>query len=236
MVGKPVSKPNYQAQIAVSLQAVRTLRAHCAQDPAFALHLSRLKRFQAQRLKTSYADLRAQPRYCAAVDFFTEDLYGERDFSGRDEDLQRIVPTVARLFPPDAVATLAAALRLHALAETLDAQMCEHQPEPWSPRSYALAWRSTGQPALRFEQLDLVQQVGTSLDSLVKLPMIGLSLKAMRGPAMLAGLTELHDFLSRGHSAFKALKGAEPFLLEIDKRERELMQQLFDTKPTDARL
>jgi hypothetical protein len=227
---------DYQSQIAHSLHTVRAIRNRCAQEPAFALHLSRLKRFQTHRLKASYEDLKAEPRHSAAVDFFTEDLYGDRDFSGRDADLQRIVPTVAKVFPADALATLDAALRLHALAETLDAQMCEHNAAAWHETAYREAWRKTGQPELRNEQLRLVQQIGAALDKLVKLPMIGISLKAMRGPAAVAGLSELHDFLSRGYAAFSKLNGAGQFLSLIDSRERALMQQLFDESTPDSKL
>jgi hypothetical protein len=222
-----MDKTHYQHSIHESLQAVAEQRQHCARDPAFALHLSRLKRYQAARLQVTYADLHVQERYRAAVDFFTQDLYGDRDFSERDADLVRIVPAVARLFPLEAVATLDAALRLHAISENLDTRMCEHNAKPWREDSYQSAWCATGHASLRQEQLALVIQVGHSLDKLVKLPMIGMSLRAMSGPAHVAGLSELHGFLSRGYAAFKALKGAAEFLNTIELRESVLMQSLF---------
>jgi hypothetical protein len=222
-----MDKTAYQARISQSLQTVERQRQHSARNPAFALHLARLKRFQAERLRSTYADLHAQPRYRAAVEFFTQDLYGERDFSQRDADLQRIVPAVAKLFALEAVAMLDAALRLHALAEELDAAMCEHNTGPWREESYRIAWQATGREAERFVQLTLIHQVGEALDKLVKLPMIGLSLKAMSGPAAVAGLGELHGFLSRGFEAFKALHGAKDFLDCIETRETALMRELF---------
>ncbi len=223
-----MDKTLYQQSIHESLRAVAEQRQRCTREPAFALHLSRLKRYQAARLQATYADLHAQEPYRAAVDFFTQDLYGDRDFSERDADLERIVPAVARLFPLEAVATLDAALRLHAISESLDARMCERNPNPWREDSYHLAWRATGQRPVREEQLRLVMHVGHSLDKLVRLPMIGLTLRAMTAPASVAGLSELHGFLSRGFAAFKALKGAAVFLECIESRERRLMQTLFD--------
>lgn len=223
-----MDKTAYQIRITQSLQTVEQQRRHSARDPAFALNLARLKRFQAERLRGTYADLHGQMRYRAAVEFFTQDLYGERDFSQRDADLQRIVPAVAKLFPLEALATLDAALRLHALAEELDATMCEHNTGPWRDDSYRAAWQATGREAERFMQLELIRHVGQALDKLVKLPMIGLSLKGMAAPAALAGLTELHGFLSRGFAAFKALNGAKDFLDCIETRETALMRELFE--------
>ncbi len=222
-----MDKAAHQARIAQSLQTVQQQRQHSAREPAFALQLAQLKRFQAERLRSTYADLHAQTRYRAAVDFFTRDLYGERDFSQRDADLQRIVPAVAKIFPLEAVATLDAALHLHALAEELDAAMCAHNAAPWNDENYRAAWQATGREAERFVQLDLIRQVGEALDRLVKLPMIGFSLKAMSGPAAVAGLTELHGFLSRGFAAFKALRGAKDFLACIEQREAALMRDLL---------
>lgn len=227
MVTQVQKKSAHQASIQASLGTVAEIRARVAQSPALALHLSRLKRYQANRLHTTYVDLHAQPRYQAAVEFFTDDLYGDEDFSARDADLHRIVPAVSRLFPVEAVATLDAALRLHALAESLDFQMCGHNPaQPWREDSYRAAWKATSDSAPRFEQLQFVLEIGQDLDKLVHLPMIGVTLSAMKGPAAVAGLSELHGFLQRGYRAFKRLKGAGEFLLMIKARETTLIESL----------
>lgn len=227
MTAQTQDKLVHQASISASLETVSALRTQIAQSPALALHLSRLKRYQADRLHRSYADLHAQDRYQAAVEFFTDDLYGDEDFSARDADLHRIVPAVARLFPTEAVATLDAALQLHALTETLDMTMCEHNAAlPWKDDTYRAAWQATSDTAPRLKQLSLVLQVGQALDKLVHIPLIGVTLSAMKGPAAVAGLSELHAFLSRGFKAFKALKGANEFLGAIEQRERALIESM----------
>ena len=40
-----------------------------------------------RRLRTTYVDLAADPRYTAAVQFFQNDLYSGADYSRRDADL-----------------------------------------------------------------------------------------------------------------------------------------------------
>ena len=66
-------------------------------------------------------------------------------------------------------------------------------------------------------------RIGQSLDHLTRLPMLAASLKLMKKPAELAGLSELHGFLQRGFTAFVHMKGAEEFLQRIVQEERALM-------------
>jgi hypothetical protein len=50
----------------------------------------------------------------------------------------------------------------------------------------------------------------------------------MRQPARLAGLSALQDFLERGVRAFRTLGGAKEFLATIDRRERAILDAIFD--------
>src|SRR5258705_12707633 len=52
----------------------------------------RLRAWQNERFARTYADLAAQPRYKAAVHFFLTELYGDKDMSARDADLERVLP------------------------------------------------------------------------------------------------------------------------------------------------
>jgi hypothetical protein len=222
-------KPTLQNRITQHLASVAQGRVALLRDQPKHASVLALKRYQSARLRATYADLRAQARFRAGVDFFTQDLYSDRDFTQRDADLLRIVPSIAKLFPLEALAAVEAALHLHALAEQLDAQMCENAAwtTEWTPENYAIAWRAVGQAELRELQLELVQLTGERLDKLVRVPLIGVSLRAMSAPAALAGLTELHGFLLRGFDAFKALGGARDFLQCVRSREQALMRELF---------
>ena len=52
-------------------------------------------------------------------------------------------------------------------------------------------------------------------------------LKAMAGPARLAGLSQMHDFLARGFDAFRSIGGASEFLERIERRERAILEALY---------
>ena len=52
-------------------------------------------------------------------------------------------------------------------------------------------------------------------------------LTAMGPVANAAGLSAIHRFLVSGFGAFRAMKGAERFLMLLSQRETDLMHRLF---------
>lgn len=191
-----------------------------------------LKAWQAGRLAATYADLMADARYHAAAQFFLEELYGTHDFTRRDAELARVLPTLVATLPARALATLVEAVRMDALSESLDADVVAQlrragRTATLDASAYAEAYRAAGRAADRALQIELVERIGHTLDRLTHLPLLGASLKLMRRPAELAGLGQLHRFLQEGYTAFRAMHGAEHFLATIVARETALMQQIF---------
>ena len=193
--------------------------------------LKELKRWQSARLEETYADLAAEPRYREATSFFLEDLYGPKDFSERDQEMLRIVPVMRRLLPASAVETAALAIELEALSEDLDHRLAAALPEgPIDAESYGEAYRASCTPAERERQIELIVAVGTRLDALVRKPFVFSTLKLMRRPSRLAGLSDLQDFLERGFESFREMGGAGIFLETVRKRETGILRSLFSGK------
>lgn len=190
--------------------------------------LAELKAWQSQRLAGTYADLAAQPRYRAATSFFLDDLYGAKDFSARDQEMLRILPTMARILPASAVETAALAIELEALSEHLDQRAAAALAGgAITDASYAAAYRAGSTPEERQRQVDLIDAVGRRLDALVRKPLVAGTLRLMRKPAHLAGLGDLQDFMERGFEAFRAMEGADDFLTRLKEREEVVMHRLF---------
>jgi hypothetical protein len=194
--------------------------------------LAELKRWQSRRLAESYADVASQPRLRAATQFFLDDLYGPKDFSGRDQAMLRIVPVMSRILPASAVETAAFAIELEALSEDLDRRLALALPAgPISDESYSRAYRDSGTRAERERQVALIGEVGVRLDALVKRPLVFRTLKLMRRPARMAGLQDLQDFLERGFDAFRTMQGADEFLALVRERETAILKRLFSGSP-----
>ena len=210
---------------------VASLRAGIANDRRLRGWSMALKQWQAGRLAATHADLLGEPRYRSAARFFLDDLYGAKHFAQRDIELAHVIPTLARRLPDGALATLADAVELDALSERLDEAMAgslrRDDAAGIDEAAYAEAYRGSASRAEREHQLDLVLAIGRSLDRLVRGPLLGTLLAAMAGPARLAGVPTMHDFLVRGFRAFKEIGGASEFLCRIDARERAILRELY---------
>ena len=224
-------------KIQTALQSVLALRQLQAKDAELTQALRKVKLFQARRFKATYADLLRDPRYQSAARFFLEELYGDRDYAGRDQQFARIASTVGRLFPENVVNTAVALAEVHALTEALDDLMARawmaRQPadsDATETACYVACWRQLANPAARALQLEAVLQLGHAIDRLTRTPGLRTLLRMMRGPASAANLQALQQFLESGFDAFAAMRGAEYFLDSVSGRETDWMELLFNAE------
>ena len=220
------------------LYAAKLLRRLANDAPDAARKRLLLREWQAARLSRSYPDLLASERFGKAAHFFLTDLYGPKDFSSRDEEVERIMPLMLSILPLSALQTLSLAIEVDALTEALDAAMVVELEkvgcfdtskgiDAISEKAYADAYRKLGRRFDRERQIDLIQSTGEALDRLAKKPLLTALLKLMRGPAHLAGLGDLHEFLESGFDAFRHMGDAHEFLDIIETRERRVLENLF---------
>ena len=221
--------------IRTCLAQVALLRQHLAAQPALEIAVSDIKRFQALRFASTYADLLAGGPYQAATRFFLDELYGETNYAERDEQFSRIAGAIQRLLPRQAAQTAVSLAQLHALSEQLDHAMGNawlSGRENDQTLRYVHCWRAVGSAASRRTQLQMVLEIGAELIRLTRTPGLRIMLKIMRGPAHAAGLGALQHFLEAGFDTFANLEkkklGAQQFLRLIQERETRLIEQLFE--------
>ncbi len=214
------------------------LRCHDpACEPRNALPwLPALQRWQAARLRDSFADFLASPRERLAAEFFLTDLYGDFDVDERDREIERVLPVMRRVLPEKLLFAVADTIELAVLSHAFDLRMAEALSKRVAPDAidlpnYAAAYREIGLPRLRRHQIRLIESIGTILDRAVSTPFIGTLLRMSRGPARAAGLQDLQHFLERGFAAFKRLGGAQRFVDEISRRELVVSERLFSGHP-----
>jgi hypothetical protein len=223
--------PDVQAALVRELRRTLALNEDLAANPILAGALDRLRKWQAARLRNTYADLAAEPRYAQAIAFFQNDLYGGGDFSRRDADLLRVVPAMVRVLPVGAVACVAQAVELNALSHELDRLVLERLPRAdsgFTVADYCRAYRRAGEFSARRRQIELIGAVGRALDQYVHKRMVRSALVLMRKPAHMAGLGTLQDFMERGFAAFRAMHGAGVFLALVHERETALHRLLLN--------
>ncbi len=230
-----VFRETAQAALIREMQRVQRLHAERAGNPILSGALTRLSGWQSQRLRMTYADLAAQPRYAAAVEFFLRDLYGPVDFSQRDADLARVVPMMVRMLPASVLVTTTAAVELNGLSQELDRALLARLPRADGQLTvidYCKAYRRIGNFPLRRRQIDLIREIGSALDRQVRRTLLRAALLLMRQPARLAGMAALQDFLERGFEAFRRMGGAAHFLETIHGREMAICDAIIDGAST----
>ena len=105
------------------LAEARDLRLAAAADPVRGQRRDRLRAWQAARLAKTHADLLASPQFNIAATFFLSDLYGPKDFSERDTEMEKVLPIMTTMLPVSGLRTLLLAVEVDALSERFDAEM-----------------------------------------------------------------------------------------------------------------
>jgi len=229
------ASPATQKKLIDALGRVIAMRARLQRDADLKGRWLAVKRWQSDRLARTYADLLASTRYRESCEFFLEELYGARDFEQRDQEIQRVVPKLARMLPARAIETLLLAVELDELAESLDEGVARRMRLPLTAAGYADAYVEVGGKAERERQIKLVSEIGRALDRLARIPMLAPMLGMMKGPAEAWGYSHLHHFLYRGFHAFAAMGGADEFLETIRRRELTINARLYAREPDPFR-
>lgn len=236
----PDTSPNHDkdyfaTQIRRNLAQVKALRHSAKSTPADAADRQRIRIWQSDRWSRTFADFLADPRYAPAGQFFFTHLYGPKDFDEHAPAVDRVMPTMIAVLPASGLETAAMAVELDMVAETLDAAMVRTLRKIGSPAAiddavYAEAYRRCGLRPLRRRQIELTVELGESLNTLTRKPFVATALTLMRGPARLAGLYGLHEFLESGFTSFRHANGVGHFLETFETRETRIMERLFAGK------
>ena len=215
-------------QLDALLARKRLLGAQAGANAATAARLRELRTWQAARLAGTYADLRREPRYAPAVEFFLSDLYGPQDFTDRDRDLTRAWRYLKRALPATALDVLGRAIEIEVLTGELDqAMVAALGPGAVDAATFAAAYRAVGRRAARARQIELVAAIAADLDRIVRHAWIALALRVAHAPAHAAGFGALQDFLERGFAAFRRMRGAARFVQAIRERETRVMHAIY---------
>lgn len=211
-------------------------RQHRARHP-LAGSLPVLERWQARRLKLTHQDLYQHPDYHSGLEFLLTDLYSPAGMTRRDDNIDRIFPRLIQWLPDHLLDTLAGLIDLNHQTQRLDLSLLQAmaslhiEPQHLSTADYCRAYRKQGEQANRQRQIALVGEVGQSLDRYVRSRSLGWLLSISRGPAELAGLTDLHGFLHRGYRSFQSMAGVDTLIQCVTRREQVISDRIMAGHP-----
>ncbi|WP_250655256.1 FFLEELY motif protein [Alkalimarinus coralli] len=210
-------------------------------DTSLEAEMEKLSHWQAERLKFTHQDLYQNPRYHEGLEFLLKDLYAPKEFTQRDDDLERIFPVAVKLLPDNLIYTVGLLVELNLLTQQLDHKLADVlfnqlNVNEITEESYCEAYRLCNNKSLRVHQTQLIANIGNDLDVYVRSRLVRLTLKMTRSPAEMAGLGNLHSFLRRGFSAFHQMGGVDELLELIISRESAILDDIYNDKPSPLSL
>lgn len=210
-------------------------------DTSLEAEMETLSHWQAERLKATHQDLYQNPRYHEGLEFLLKDLYAPKEFTQRDDDLERIFPVAVKLLPDNLIYTVGLLVELNLLTQQLDHKLADVlfnqlNVNEITEESYCEAYRLCNNKSLRVHQTQLIANIGNDLDVYVRSRLVRLTLKMTRSPAEMAGLGNLHSFLRRGFSAFHQMGGVDELLELIISRESAILDDIYNDKPSPLNL
>ncbi|NJN47050.1 MAG: hypothetical protein HC808_11835 [Candidatus Competibacteraceae bacterium] len=160
-----------------------------------------LRNWQTARLRQTHADLLQNSRYRPAVEFFLHELYGDRDFSRRDHDIERAYPIIVRTMPAGALHSVVMAIELNVLSHELDADLLRVLIDEFAVKDqlneevYVRAYRHCDNYAQRLRQIELIGILGRDLELIVVKPLIYTALRLAKGRPIWRGSDSYSNLL-----------------------------------------
>ncbi|MCO6451626.1 MAG: hypothetical protein J5I90_12640 [Caldilineales bacterium] len=230
--------PQDAARLLAQLRRREEMSHRHVAGSGLAPEMALLRTWQSQRLTTTHADLLQSERYGPACRFFLDDIYAPRDFSQRNHDAERIHDFMMRFLPASTLRTLTLAIELNNFTDDLDEQLLVAMidqlglTDAITAEMYAEGYRICDNYEERAAQIRMVTEIGHGLQRLVRIPLVGWTLRLARGPAHRGGWYELQGFLERGFAAFKHMGGGvNGFLRTVESREMRILDQIFTEGP-----
>lgn len=215
-------------KVVTNLRIAKALRIQAKNNPQLLKAKIALKKFQVARLKETHKDLISNRETREAALFFLNEIYSFKDLSKRDQDLEKLLPMLGKVFPENTLEVIANAMVLDALTEQIETKMAEKLSDVFTEEEYFKVYKEDTNYEERVNQLDLVNKLGNCLCSLVRTPLISTTLKMMAFPAKIANLSEMHDFLNNGFQTFKNTKNPENFIHTLVSKEKIILDNIFE--------
>jgi hypothetical protein len=204
-------------------------------DKLFLARLDRLRDAQTKRLHATHADLFADPRLAAALEFLFTDIYNSTHLAPVAREIRRALPLAVKLLPGNVMLTSANALEAAVLTQELDEALTDLLGDtldaPLTESDYIAGYRKLGRQPERRRQVELIAAFGEQLERYLRSKLLLGTFKVVKLPAHKAGFSHFYDFMESCFAVMKPVPNAQTLLVELSRREAVIMQKLLDGDP-----
>lgn len=192
----------------------------------------RFTRWQVDYMLSFFDDLVAANGYTDAVDFIVSDLAGV-GISERDREIERAAGVIVVTLPVHPLETAAAAVELN--SDSLEINLAIWRallvdgelPAEITEKAYVAACRRASSYDECMDLVHLAGELGKTLKTLVRIPLIGGLLRTMRAPAHAAGFGSLQEFLETGFNTFRDIPDIDRFLEQLVGRLERVFDRIY---------
>lgn len=210
------------------------------QNPEIFRRLQDVQAWQKQRMQATHSKQFAEKQNVLMAEYFLNRLYGGPDFDALAEQIARLMKyahKAEKLIPENAVKTGTSGVSLAILAVQLDEQVAMQLLEDYHPHEtlndemMRLTYLKLDQGQSRLRQLDLLDQLGFSLDKYMRSFMVQTAFKMCKGAASKYNFDIMYEFMQDGFLAMKPLKSAEKFVKDFTAVERQIIHKVHAGDP-----
>nr|WP_174507272.1 hypothetical protein [Acinetobacter sp. Marseille-Q1620] len=231
------------AQLDQLLEQYKQLNYH--QDPVLNQRLREVQSWLKQRILHTHQDFFQQPRHELMAQYFMNRLYGGPDFDPLAIQIERLLKyahKAEKIIPENAIRTGLKSVGLALLAMQLDEEVAEQLLKdypantPLNDEIMRQTFIKLDQADARYKQLDLLDELGESLDKYMRSFIMYTAFKMCKGAAHKYNFDLMYEFIGEGFVAMKPLKSAAQFIKTFTVEERRIVNNVHSGKENPFRV
>lgn len=197
------------------------------------------------RIQATHQDLFNEPKNQLMAKYFINRLYGGPEFDDLAIQIERLLNyahKAEKIIPENAIRTGLKSVGLAVYAMELDEQVAKQllkdypATQPIDDEMMRVTLVKLNQEQERKKQLDLLDELGVSLDKYMRSFIMHTAFKMCKGTAKKYHFELMYDFIGEGFTAMKPMKSAATFIQSFTQIERIIVDNVHSGKPNPFRV
>lgn len=208
-------------------------------DPVLKHRLHEAQNWLKNRIQKTHQDLFNEPKHLLMAHYFINRLYGGTEFDDLALQIERLLKyahKAEKIIPENAIKTGLKSVGLAVLAMELDEQVAKQLLKDYpvdkiiDDEMMRLTLIKVDQADARRQQLDMLDELGISLDKYMRSFIMHTAFKMCKGTASKYKFELMYDFIGEGFIAMKPMKSAATFIAAFTEKERVIIENVHAGK------
>ena len=225
------------AELDQLLEQYKQLNYHS--DPILKQRLNEAQIWLKNRIQDTHQVLFNEPKHQLMAQYFINRLYGGAEFDDLALQIERLLKyahKAEKIIPENAIKTGLKSVGLAVLAMQLDEQVAKQLlkdyavNQPINDEMMRLTLIKVDQAEVRKQQLNMLDDLGASLDKYMRSFIMHTAFKMCKGAASKYQFELMYSFIGEGFLAMKPMKSAASFIARFTEQERLIVDNVHSGK------